>query len=77
MRTGALYRVKLKASGRAADGEPMEYFRTGNRYRDVVVGPDGRHIYLSMDNFGTTMAPEGKSTSRLANPGAILEFTYR
>ena len=24
-----------------------------------------------------TMAPEGKSTSRLANPGAILEFTYR
>ena len=76
MRTGATYRVKLDAAGRAARGEPTEYFRSANRYRDVVVSPDGRRIFLATDNFGTTMAPDGASTSRLADPGAIVEFAY-
>ena len=76
MRTGAMYRVKLDASGRTAIGESTEYFRTANRYRDVVVSPDGRRFYLATDNFGTTMAPGGGSTSRLSHPGAIVEFTY-
>ena len=76
MRTGATYRIKLGASGRTADGEPKEYFRSANRYRDVVVSPDGRRIYLATDNFGTTMSPGGGSTSRLTHPGAIIEFTY-
>ena len=75
MRTGAAYRVKLDAAGRKAVGKPTEYFRTANRYRDVVVSPDGRRIYLATDNFGTTMSPTGGSTSRLANPGSILEFS--
>lgn len=76
MRTGATYRVKLDASGRAARGEPAEYFRSANRYRDVVVSPDGRRIFLATDNFGTTLSLDGGSTSRLTSPGAILEFTY-
>ncbi len=76
MRTGATYRVKLDAAGRTADGEPKEYFRSADRYRDVVVSPDGRRIYLATDNFGTTMSPGGGSTSRLTHPGAIIEFTY-
>ena len=76
MRTGAMYRVKLDAAGRTAVGEPTEYFRTANRYRDVVISPDGRRFYVATDNFGTTMAPGGGSTSRLTHPGAIIEFTY-
>jgi PQQ-dependent dehydrogenase (s-GDH family) len=76
MRTGAIYRVKLDASGRAKEGEVTEYFRSADRYRDVVVSPDGRRIYVSTDNFGTTLAPDDRSTSRLAHPGSIIEFTY-
>ena len=76
MRTGAAYRVKLDATGRGAVAQPTEYFRSANRYRDVVVSPDGKRIYLATDNFGTTTGLDGKTTSRLTNPGAIIEFTY-
>lgn len=76
MRAGGVYRVKLGADSGSVVGAPVEYFRTANRYRDVVVGPDGRRIYLSTDNFGTTMGIDGARTSRMGHPGTILEFTY-
>jgi PQQ-dependent dehydrogenase (s-GDH family) len=76
MRAGGLYRVKLGPDGRSAVGEPLEYVRTANRYRDVVVSPDGRRIYLVTDSFGTTNDETGGRTSRLGHPGAVLEFTY-
>jgi PQQ-dependent dehydrogenase (s-GDH family) len=76
MRSGALYRVKLGPDGRTVIGNSVEYFRNANRFRDVAVGRDGRHIYLSTDNFGTTADAAGARTSRLGHPGAVLEFTY-
>lgn len=76
MRAGSLYRLKLAGDGRSVSGAPVEYFRNANRYRDVVVSPDGRRIYLSTDNFGTTAGVDGRSSSRLSSPGAILEFAY-
>jgi PQQ-dependent dehydrogenase (s-GDH family) len=76
MRAGGLYRVKLDRDGRTVTGQPVEYFRTANRYRDVAVSPDGRRIYLVTDSFGTTANITSGSTSRLTNPGAVLEFTY-
>lgn len=76
MRGGGVYRVKLGPDGRSVVGEPLEYFRTSDRPRDIVVSPDGRRIYLSTDSFGTTASTEGPRTSRLGNPGTLLEFTY-
>ena len=76
MRGGSMYRVKLGADGRTVTGSPLEYFRTNNRFRDVVVSPDGRRIYLSTDSFGTTSGVDGARTSELGNPGAVLEFSY-
>lgn len=76
MRTGAVYRVKLSGDGRAAAGPPTEYFRLANRYRDVALNPDGRRIYLVMDSFGITLDPSDERTETLANPGALLEFTF-
>jgi PQQ-dependent dehydrogenase (s-GDH family) len=76
MRGGALYRLKLAGNGRSVVGEPLEYFRTSNRYRDVAVSPDGLRVYLTTDNFGTTASAEGPRTSRLGHPGSVLEFTY-
>ncbi|MCC7008507.1 MAG: PQQ-dependent sugar dehydrogenase [Acidobacteria bacterium] len=61
---GVVYRVKLDGRGESAAGEPLAYFKTDNRYRDVLVHPDGRTIFVATD-----------SSSR-AHPGAILAFTY-
>jgi len=76
MRGGSVYRVKLGADGRTVTGSPLEYFRTANRNRDVVVSPDGRRIYVATDSFGTTAGLDGVRTNQLGHPGSVLEFTY-
>ena len=76
MRTGAVYRVRLDAGGRAMVGQPIEYFKSNDRYRDSALSPDGRRIYLSTDSMGTTMDAQGGRTDVLTSPGAILEFTF-
>jgi PQQ-dependent dehydrogenase (s-GDH family) len=62
---GTVYRVNLNEAGNAAVGPTLEYFKARDRYRDVLVGPDGRTIYLATD-----------ATSQ-EHPGAIVAFTYQ
>ena len=76
MRTGAIYRAKLSGDGRHVEGSPFEYFKAESRYRDLAISPDGLHIYASTDDHGPTMGSNGQTAGVLANPGAILEFTY-
>jgi hypothetical protein len=76
MRTGIVYRLKLDAEGTGIAGPPVEYFRSPDRYRDLAIDPDGRRIFVATDNFGTTSDADGKRTESLANPGALVEFTY-
>ena len=76
MRTGAIYRAKLARDGRHVEGEPLEYFKAATRYRDIAISPDGLRIYASTDDHGPTMGDRGQTAGVLANPGAILEFTY-
>jgi hypothetical protein len=79
MTMGRVYRVKLSADGRSAVGENEELLRTANRYRDVAIGKDPRTFYLATDpaGLGRTTDPNGAPTQTYANPGAILEFTYK
>lgn len=76
MRTGAIYRAKLSRDGRHVEGAPFEYFKAATRYRDLAISPDGLRIYASTDDHGATMGDRGQTAGVLANPGAILEFTY-
>lgn len=76
MRAGAVYRVRLAPDGLTASGEPVEYFRSANRFRGITVSPDGRRIFVTTDSFGSTTDPSGARTSRLSDPGALIEFTY-
>ena len=62
---GTVYRVKLNEAGDAASGPTLEYFKSRSRYRDVLIGPDGRTIYVATD------------ASSQEHPGAILAFTYQ
>lgn len=73
---GTVYRLPLAADGRSVQGDPIELLRTTNRYRDIALGPDGRTIYLATDVTGPVRAGGGPVSQTLANPGAILEFTY-
>jgi len=62
----AIIRVKLDQTGQAAVGASLAYFQTQNRYRDLAISPDGRTIYVSVDNY----PPKD-------NPGSILAFSYQ
>ena len=73
---GRMYRQKLSADGRSAAGDPVELFRTANRYRDVAINPNGRTIYIATDNAGRTTGRTGEMTQELEHPGAIIQFTY-
>lgn len=76
MRAGTVYRLKLNDDGTAVTGPPLEYFRRANRYRDLAVAPDGRRIFAVTDSFGAVLDEQGRRTEVLAEPGALLEFTY-
>jgi quinoprotein glucose dehydrogenase len=70
--TGVVFRLPLSA-GTAA---PLTYFKAQDRYRDLAVAPDGRRIYAVTDAHGRVLTATGEPTATLANPGALLEFTY-
>ena len=70
--TGVVFRVSL-ATGAAA---PLTYFKSQDRYRDLAIAPDGRRIYAGTDAHGRVLTATGEPTTSLANPGALLEFTY-
>lgn len=73
---GVVYRVPLSADGRSAAGPPAELFRAANRYRDIALNPDGRTFYLATDPTGTVRDASGTPLKVLANPGALVEFTF-
>lgn len=75
LKGGAVYRMALSADGTSV-GTAVPEFRTVNRYRDTAISPDGRSVFVATDLAGSTRDLAGKPTSRLANPGAILEFRY-
>jgi PQQ-dependent dehydrogenase (s-GDH family) len=62
---GAVYRVRLNQAGDAAVGPTLEYFKANDRYRDVLVAPDGQTIFMATD------------ASSKQHPGAIVAFTYQ
>lgn len=76
LKHGAIYRVALTEDGQAVEGEPLMYFNTQNRYRDLAISPDGRTIYVATDNSGGAAALGGGMADELTNQGAILVFTY-
>jgi hypothetical protein len=76
LKHGSLYRVQLAGDGLSLEGEPVVYFTTENRYRDIALSPDGLTIYIATDNRGPAAARSGGVATTLRNPGSILEFKY-
>ena len=76
MISGVVFRMPLTGDRRHPVAAPVAYFKTGNRYRDIVVAPDGLRLYVVTDPVGRTVDPSGSLTRELVNPGAVLEFRY-
>jgi PQQ-dependent dehydrogenase (s-GDH family) len=76
LKTGRVYRLELDEAGRAIVGHAIPYFETINRYRDLVIHPNGRTFYVITDSGNSTQDASGLPTNELENPGAILEFSY-
>ena len=76
LKNGALYLVPLTADKKDVQGDVVKYFQTANRYRNVLVSPDTRKIYVATDNFGSAMDETNHPTHDLSNPGSIIVFEY-
>jgi PQQ-dependent dehydrogenase (s-GDH family) len=76
LKGGRIFQLALNEDGSALSRDPVELFRSENRYRDVAFGPDGHTIYVITDSFGPVQAIEGGATSELWNPGSLLVFRY-
>ena len=76
LKSGQVYRVKLSPDGATAAGEPSQHLKSTNRYRDIAINPNGRTIYLATDSGGSSTDATGRTVRQLANPGAIVSFTY-
>ncbi|MCW2880006.1 MAG: gdhB [Sphaerisporangium sp.] len=75
LKNGTVYRLPLNPDG-VTIGEPLELWRTVNRYRDIAIAPDNRTFYVATDAGGLARDANGLPTNVLANPAAILEFRY-
>ncbi|WP_200811099.1 glucose/sorbosone family PQQ-dependent dehydrogenase [Pseudogulbenkiania subflava] len=76
LKRGVLYRVQLDPTGTLPLGNAEPLFRSANRYREVVVSPDGRTIYVATDTSHLGTTDTGNAAFKLDNPGSIIAFKY-
>jgi PQQ-dependent dehydrogenase (s-GDH family) len=79
LKAGRIFQIALDENGTALAREPVELFRSENRYRDIAFSPDGRALYVITDIRGPVQAmKEGPitPTTTLWSPGSLLVFRY-
>lgn len=76
LKRGSLYRIPLAEDGQTVAGPIERYFQSENRFRDLALSPDNSTIYVATDVSGVADKTGGGVTTTMANPGAILVFTY-
>jgi 6-phosphogluconolactonase (cycloisomerase 2 family) len=77
LKAGRIFHLTLNEDGTALAKEPMELFRSENRYRDIAFGPEGKTIYVITDLTGLVQSINGIGVSHdLWNPGSLLVFKY-
>jgi len=78
LKRGILYRVRLDSSDSVPLGDAQPIFRSKNRYREVVISPDGGTIYVATDVNGNGLGTSDKGNALFVfeNPGSILAFKY-
>ncbi|MDP8886560.1 MAG: PQQ-dependent sugar dehydrogenase, partial [Thermoproteota archaeon] len=77
LKAGRIFQLTLNENGTGLAQDPIELFRSEDRYRDVAFGPDGLTIYAITDSSGPAQALDGGATTDLWNPGSVLVFKYQ
>jgi PQQ-dependent dehydrogenase (s-GDH family) len=76
LKHGTVFRIQLNELGTEVVGTSERHFKTVNRYRDVVMRPDGLALLIATDVGGNTQDGSGRPATGVENPGSILEFEY-
>jgi trimeric autotransporter adhesin len=57
-------------------GDTITYFQSTNRYRDLAFAPNGKDIFLVMDNSSATSGPGTANPSAAACPGCVIKYSF-
>lgn len=76
LKRGSIYVIGLESGNRRAPRPITREVHTENRYRDLVVHPDGRTIFVATDSSGLVEARAGGVRNGVDQGGAILAFRY-
>jgi PQQ-dependent dehydrogenase (s-GDH family) len=77
LKAGRIFQLTLNENGTGLAQDPIELFRSEDRYRDVAFGPDGLTIYAITDSSGPAQALDGGAITDLWNPGSVLVLKYQ
>jgi glucose/arabinose dehydrogenase len=81
LKWGRLVRLKLSADGSAtvpnnAASDTVTYFNSQNRFRDLAFAPNGKDIFVVMDNTSTTSGPGNANPVVPACAGCVQKYTF-
>ena len=57
-------------------GDTITYFQSSNRYRDLAFSPNGKDLFLVMDNSSATSGPGTANPSAAGCPGCVVKYTF-
>jgi PQQ-dependent dehydrogenase (s-GDH family) len=85
LKWGRLIRLKLGPTGTTTlpsglaygnTGDTVTYFQSTNRYRDLTFAPNGKDIYVIMDNNSATSGPGIGNPITAGCPGCLVKYTF-
>jgi len=87
LKWGRLIRLKLNTAGTATlpsnatgsnanEGDTITYFQSVNRYRDLAFAPNGKDMFLVMDNNAATSGPGVGNPIVAACPGCVIKYSF-
>lgn len=78
LKLGAIGTTTLPSNlgGPGNSTDTVTYFQSVNRYRDLAFGPNGKDIYLVMDNSAATSGPGSNNPIVAACPGCVIKYSF-
>jgi len=81
LKWGRLLRLRLNTSGAATAptntaSDTISYFGSRNRFRDLAFSPNGKEIFVIMDNSSTTSGPGAANPVVPDCQGCVQKYTF-
>jgi PQQ-dependent dehydrogenase (s-GDH family) len=84
LKWGRLIRLPLNATGdttmpskaRGISTDTITYFQSTNRYRDLAFAPNGKDMFVIMDNNSATSGPGVANPTTPACPGCVIKYSF-